>query len=121
MKLLFSPQAFNLIAINFQSLRWKGLAWSVFSLLLFVLLQTQITTSTPSILVWFALFILFSAFQTLVFSAFIFFFQQLRSSKASSPQWFKIYHFIEWCEASLFFLLLPLPTIVFIYALFSFV
>jgi len=117
MKLGFSPDSFHLLAINFQTLRWRLLAWSAFAFTLFILLQTQITTDTPNTLVWLVLFVLFFALQTLVFGSFIFFFQLLPSSKANNKQWFKIYRLIEWSEASLFFLLLPLPTLVFLYAL----
>jgi len=91
---------------------------------LFSLLQMQINTETPITLIWLALFILFSGLQLLVFSAFIFFFQQLPSKKAELEQneenqfWLKLYQSVEWCEAILFFILLPLPTISFIYALF---
>ena len=121
MKLVFSPQIFNLIAVNFQHFRWRVLAWSAFSFILFLLLQTQITQSTPSALIWLALFILYIAFQTLVFSAFIFFFQQLRSNMTVDKQWISLYRIIEWCEASLFFVLLPLPTLVFLYAIYTFI
>ncbi len=132
MKLYFSPTTFNLIAKSIASFRWIFLAWSAALLILFALLQTQVSSSTPLALVLFALFILFSGLQLLVFSAFIFFFLNLPSSKITLKgqsenssttnkslynYWLKFYKAVEWCEATLFFILLPLPSLVFIYAL----
>jgi hypothetical protein len=51
-----------------------------------------------------------------VLSAFIFFFQVLPSSRENNLAWQQFYHVIEWCEALLFTLLLPLPILLFIYA-----
>ncbi len=131
MKLYLSPSTFHLIAKNIAGFRWRFLSWSTALITLFVLLQTQVNSSTPLALVLLALFILFSGLQLLVFSAFIFFFLKLPSHKEAlknkpvntdanekSPNnyWLKFYRAVEWCEATLFFILLPLPSLVFIYA-----
>jgi len=124
MKLYCSPNLFHLLAQQFLSFRWKLLLWSLLLIGLFSLLQGNMSTETPKELVWLALFILFTGIQLLVFSAFIFFFQQLPSQKEAQLHdlnrqfWLKLYQGVEWCEAILFFILLPLPTITFIYALF---
>jgi len=124
MRLYFSPKLFHLLAQHFLSYRWKLLLWSILFIGLFSLLQGKIRTETPTELVWLALFILFSGLQLLVFSAFIFFFQQLPSKKEALRHdehhqfWLKLYQGVEWCEATLFFIILPLPTLTFIYALF---
>jgi len=96
--------------------KWQLLAWSIFFFCLFILLQTQIQLNTPGFLVWLAIFILFAAIECLVLSAFIFFFQVLPSSRENNLAWQQFYHVIEWCEALLFALLLPLPILLFIYA-----
>ncbi len=111
-----SPELFNYIAISLSRFKWQLLAWSAFFFCLFTLLQSQIQLNTPSPLVWLAIFILFTAIESLVISAFIFFFQVLPSSRENSPKWQQFYRTIEWCEALLFTILLPLPIILFIYA-----
>jgi hypothetical protein len=73
--------------------------------------------STPSVLVWFAIFILFAALQALVVASFIFFFQTLPSNKEDNKQWRKFYRTIEWCEAIVFTVIFPLPMLLYIYAL----
>jgi hypothetical protein len=119
MKPFFSPHLYHQMALTLHEYRWRLLLWSGFAFTLYILLEGQIVFTTPNSLVWLALFILFSALQSLVFAAFIFFFYNLPSLKAETSYWFKVYRTIEWCEAILFTLLLPLPTIVFIYALFT--
>lgn len=124
MKLYCSPNLFHLLAQQFIHLRWRLLLWSFLLISLFVLLQKQIGAETPKALIWLALFILFSGLQSLIFSAFIFFFQQLPSTKEIRNQnkenqfWLKLYQGVEWCEALLFFIILPMPVLIFIYALF---
>ena len=118
MKYRLTPALFNNIAITLSSFRWVLLAWSGFFFVLFLMLSKQITQSTPSILVWFAIFILFAALQTLVIASFIFFFQVLPSNKEENKPWQKFYRTIEWCEAIMFTIILPLPMMLFIYALF---
>lgn len=116
MKPPITPELFNYIAISISRFKWHLLAWSVFLFCLFVLLQTQIQFNTPNFLVWLAIFILFTAIESLVIAAFIFFFQILPSTKENNIHWQKFYRVIEWCEAILFCLLLPLPALLFIYA-----
>jgi hypothetical protein len=117
MKYRLTPELFNNIAITFTSYRWSLLAWSGFFFALFLILSKQIAQSTPSLLVWFAIFILFSALQALVFASFIFFFQVLPSNKEENKPWQKFYRMIEWCEALIFTVILPLPMLLFLYAL----
>ncbi|WDE13924.1 hypothetical protein [Thalassomonas haliotis] len=119
MKYWFTPESFHLAATTLSPLRWRLLSWSLFAFILFLLLQAQIRFATPNLLVWVALFILFSALQALVLASFIFFFQVLPSDNAKTRYWFQLYRVIEWCETLLFALLLPLPTLSFIYALLS--
>ncbi|WP_085296784.1 hypothetical protein [Cognaticolwellia mytili] len=116
MKPPVSPELFNYIAISLSRFKWQLLAWSAFFFCLFILLQSQIQFNTPSPLVWLAIFILFTAIESLVIAAFIFFFQVLPSSRENNVKWQQFYRTIEWCEALLFTLLLPLPIILFIYA-----
>lgn len=116
MKPPISPELFNYIAISLSRFKWQLLAWSLFFFGLFVLLQSQIQLNTPGMLVWLAIFILFAAIESLVISAFIFFFQVLPSSRENSLKWQQFYRAIEWCEALLFTILLPLPIILFTYA-----
>lgn len=116
MKFWLSPDVFNNIAISLAEYRWNLLAWSVFSFLLFLILQYQVSQTTPTSLVWLAILVLFSALQALVIASFIFFFQVLPSSKVQNKQWYKFYRTIEWCETILFGFILPLPTMLFIYA-----
>jgi len=117
MKIWLNPEIFNNLAITLAEYRWKLIAWSAFAFGLFSLLQVQLVQSTPKFLIWVAIFILFSALQALVIAAFIFFFQVLQSTRVQSKQWFKFYRAIEWCEAILFGFILPLPVLLFIYAL----
>ncbi|WP_206485494.1 hypothetical protein [Thalassotalea sp. G2M2-11] len=117
MKVWLTPEIFNSVALTAISYRWKLLAWSLGGFILFYLLQTQVGTQTPAILIWLTIFILFSALQALVFSAFIFFFQELASNKVQDKIWIRFYRIIEWCETILFGFILPLPTLLFIYAL----
>ena len=124
MKLYCSPDLFHLLAQQFLSFRWRLLLWGLLLIGFFSILQGEISTETPKKLIWLALFILFTGLQLLIFSAFIFFFQQLPSKNEAdrhnddSQFWFKLYQGIEWCEAVLFFIILPLPTITFVYAMF---
>jgi|VirMetMinimDraft_7_1064189.scaffolds.fasta_scaffold02651_7 hypothetical protein len=111
-----SPELFNYIAITFARFKWQLLAWSLFFFLLFIGLQSQIQLKTPSILVWLAILILFIAIESLVVSAFMFFFQVLPSTREENASWYKFYRAIEWCETLLFTILLPLPIILFCYA-----
>jgi hypothetical protein len=127
MKLYFSPDIFHLVAQRLSPLRWRLLFWSLLFITLFALVQTQINSNTPTELLWLAFLILFTGLQLLVFSAFILFFLQLpskkeakknRSIKATTPSyWYQLYRAVEWCEAILFFILLPLPTLIFLYAI----
>ncbi|MGB1261585.1 MAG: hypothetical protein ACPG52_01640 [Cognaticolwellia sp.] len=116
MKIYLSPELFNYIAISFSRVKWQLLAWSLFFFALFMLLQAQIQLKTPSALVWLAILILFVAIESLVLSAFMFFFQILPSSREENPIWHKFYRLIEWCETILFAILLPLPIVLFFYA-----
>ena len=127
MKLYFSPQSFHTIATQLADRRWRLLVWSFSLLALFALLQTQITSTTPNILILISLLILFSGLQALVMGAFIFFFLHLPSLKQASQEnknnkqtgyWLKFYQTVEWCEATLFFILLPLPCLTFFYAVY---
>lgn len=114
---MLTPNVFNHIAILFWNTRWRLLQWSLFSFILFIVLQNQINLSTPNLLVWFTLFILFFALQVLVIASFIFFFKSLPSTKAKSYNWFTFYRLIEWCEALIFTLLIPFPTLIYLYML----
>ena len=118
MKYMLTPNVFNQIAILFWNTRWRLLQWSLFSFILFIVLQNQINLSTPNLLVWFALFILFFALQVLVIASFIFFFRTLPSNKAKSDPLFAFYRLIEWCETLIFTLLIPFPTLIYLYMLF---
>ena len=117
MKYRLTPALFNNIAITLSSYRWILIAWSGFSFVLFLILSQQITQSTPIVLVWFDIFILFAALQTLVVASFIFFFQILQSDKEENKPWRRFYSTIEWCEAIIFTVILPLPMMLFVYAL----
>ncbi|MFT5813376.1 MAG: hypothetical protein ACI9VT_001124 [Psychroserpens sp.] len=110
-----TPELFNYIAITFGRFKWQFLAWSLFFFILFMGLQAQIQLKTPSILVWLAILILFIAIESLVVSAFMFFFQVLPSTREENVSLFKFYRTIEWCETILFTVLLPLPIVLFIY------
>ena len=116
MKYRLTPEFFNTIAITLSSYRWTLLAWSGFSFVLFLLLNQQINFSTPSILVWLAIFILFAALQFLVVASFVFFFQVLPSNKIENKPWRRFYRTIEWCETIIFTVIFPLPMLLFIYA-----
>jgi hypothetical protein len=111
-----NPELFNYIAITFGRFKWQLLAWSLFFFVLFIGLQAQIQLKTPSVLVWLAILILFVAIESLVVSAFMFFFQVLPSTRAENVALFKFYRTIEWCETILFAILLPLPIVLFTYA-----
>lgn len=118
MKYILTPNMFNQIAIIYWDKRWKLLQLSLFSFLLFILLQSQIELSTPTPLVWLALFILFFALQVLVIASFIFFFKNLPSNKEKNQELLTFYRTIEWCEAIIFTVLLPFPICVYLYMLF---
>jgi hypothetical protein len=117
MKYPLTPDLFNNIAISLSSYRWVLLGWSGLFFALFLLLSQQIEQSTPIALVWLAIFILFTALQALVVASFIFFFQALPSNKEENQQWRKFYRTIEWCETVIFTIIIPLPMLLFIYAL----
>lgn len=117
MKFIVSPELFNNLAITFYDFRWRVLIWGVCSLLLSFLLQQQLNSNTPLFLLIITLFLLFLALQALVFAAFIFFFQRLPSNMNLNDGLHRFYRAIEWCEALLFALLLPLPFLLFIYAI----
>ena len=116
MKYWFTPQIFNHLAISLYEYRWYLLLWSVFSFVLYILLQQQVSSNTPTALVWLVIFLLFAALQALVLASFIFFFQSLPSIKEQQPFWIKFYQSIEWCETIIFSFLLPLPMLLFVYA-----
>jgi len=118
MKYLLTPEVFNQVAVLFWNTRWRFLQWSLFSFVLFLILQSQISSSTPNVLVWLALLILFFALQILVLASFIFFFKNLPSTKAKSTHWYRFYRVIEWCETLIFTLLIPFPTLIYLYMLF---
>jgi len=115
----FTPEFFHYLASNLANYKWRLLIWSAASFALYTLLESQISQSTPTALIWLALAILFAALQMLVCTSFLFFFQVLPSSKTNNKSWFIFYRIIEWCETLLFALLLPLPTLSFIYAILS--
>ena len=118
MKYILTPILFNQVATLLWNIRWRLLQWSFLGFVLFMLLQSQVELTTPNLLVWLALFILFSALELLVIASFIFFFKSLPSTKAKTKPWFRFYRTIEWCEAIIFTLLLPFPIIVYLYLLF---
>jgi flagellar biosynthesis protein FliQ len=66
-----------------------------------------------------SIFILFFALQALVVGSFIFFFQALASIKERQVFWVTFYRAVEWSEAIIFSFILPLPMLLFFYALFS--
>jgi len=117
MKLYFSPNNFHFIAQRMQNFQWKLLMLSALLFVFYLLLQNKINALTPITSIWLTLFFLFSALQMLVFSAFIFFFQTLHSSQTNNTLWAKFYQTIEWSEAILFFVLLPLPSLTFLYSI----
>jgi len=117
MKYWFTPNVFNNIAISLYDFRWRFLLWSALAFVLFMILQEQVTNTTPSSLIWLVIFILFAALQALVIASFIFFFQALPSVKEQQSFWLKFYRAIEWCETIIFSFLLPLPMLLFFYAL----
>lgn len=117
MNFSISPELFNYIAITFARFKWQLLAWCLFFFVLFIALQSQIQLRTPTTLVWLAIFILFIAIESLVISAFMFFFQVLPSTREENASWYRFYRTIEWCETILFAILLPLPMVLFFYAL----
>lgn len=116
MRSIISPELCQNIALSFITLKIKLLAWSIFLFCLFYFLKGKISSQTPDALIWLAILILFIAIQSLIFASFIYFFQELASHK-ENPDWLKkFYRTIEWCEAALFTLLIPLPSAMFIYA-----
>ena len=115
MRYNLSPEFYHFAAIKLAQYKWSLLFQGIAALLLYLLLQAQITMNTPNILVWGALTILFFALQSLVFASFIFFFLRLASSENQANTWFNFYRFIEWSETILFTILLPLPLIMFSY------
>ncbi|MGJ8692596.1 MAG: hypothetical protein ACSHW0_08945 [Thalassotalea sp.] len=117
MKLYFTPAVFNNVARYLKIYRWRLLLWSALGFVLYLLLTEQIEFSTPNGLIWLTLFIVFASLQALVLSAFIFFFQELPSRKTKQDFWRRLYLIVEWSEAILFTILLPLPSLTFIYAL----
>jgi len=117
MKYWFTPQVFNNIAVSLYEFRWKFLLWSAFTFGLFMLLQQQVSYTTPNELIWLVIFLLFAALQSLVLASFIFFFQNLPSLKERQSFWIKFYQGIEWCETIMFTFILPLPMLIFVYAL----
>ena len=117
MTLCFTPESFHYLASSLLSLKWRLLGWSAAAFSLYLLLELQLSYSTPNFLIWLALAVLFLALQLLVFSAFIFFFQVLPSTTTNKRNWFVFYRYIEWSETLLFTLLLPLPTISYLYAI----
>jgi hypothetical protein len=119
MKYWFTPETFHYLASNLSNFKWRLLIWSAGAFILYLLLELQVSDTTPIFLIWLALAILFIALQMLVFSSFIFFFQVLTSTKTHKNYWYVFYRIIEWSESFLFALLLPLPTLGFIYAIFS--
>lgn len=117
MKYYFTPLAFQHYATRFQAYRWQLLSSGCFAFILYIILNSMITVTTPNALVWVTLFIMFAGVQALVFSAFIFFFLKLPSTQAQGTFWYKLYRTIEWSEAILFTFLLPLPSLTFVFAL----
>jgi hypothetical protein len=119
MKYCFTPNICHNIAISLYEFRWWSLLWSGLTFALFIILQQQINQSTPNTLVWLSIFILFFALQALVVGSFIFFFQALASIKERQVFWVTFYRAVEWSEAIIFSFILPLPMLLFFYALFS--
>jgi hypothetical protein len=119
MKYCFTPNICHNIAISLYEFRWWSLLWSGLTFALFIILQQQINQSTPNTLVWLSIFILFFALQALVVGSFIFFFQALASIKERQAFWVTFYRAVEWSEAIIFSFILPLPMLLFFYALFS--
>jgi hypothetical protein len=119
MKYCFTPHICHNIAISLYEFRWWSLLWSGLTFALFIILQQQINQSTPNTLVWLSIFILFFALQALVVGSFIFFFQALASIKERQVFWVTFYRAVEWSEAIIFSFILPLPMLLFFYALFS--
>lgn len=117
MRFIISPELYQNIALSFITTKIKLLAWSIFLFCLFYFLKGKISSETPDALIWLAILILFCAIQSLIFASFIYFFQELASNK-ENPEWLrKFYRVIEWCEAGLFTLLIPLPSAMFVYAI----
>ncbi|XQW86510.1 hypothetical protein ACOYR1_07250 [Thalassotalea piscium] len=117
MKFIVSPELFNNLAITLYDFRWRILIWGICSFALSFILQQQLNSNTPLPLLLITLFLLFLALQSLVIAAFIFFFQRLPSNMNLQDGLHRFYRVIEWCEALLFALLLPLPLLLFCYAL----
>ncbi|MBB6542261.1 hypothetical protein [Thalassotalea piscium] len=117
MKFIITPELFNNLAITLFDFRWRILIWGICSFILSFVLQQQLHSKAPLSLLFITLFLLFLALQSLVISAFIFFFHRLPSNINQNNSLHRFYRIIEWCEALLFALLLPLPLLLFIYAL----
>ena len=117
MKLYFTPYVYHNIALTLTKYRWQLLLWSAFGLMLYVTLTQLTSFATPHILIWLSLFIVFASIQALVIAAFIFFFQELPSRRTRHKFWFRLYLTVEWSETILFTILIPLPSLIFIFAL----
>lgn len=115
-----TPKNFQNIAIMFHDYRWRCMGLCVAMLALFLFLEPFVTKNTPDYLLALLFFILFSALQCLIFAAFIFFFYQLPSDKTTMTSWQKFYRIIEKSEVYLFAVILPFPTLIFIYGVFHF-
>lgn len=117
MKFIVSPDLFNNLAITFYDSRWRILIGGICSFVLSFVLQQQLHAKTPLPLLLITLFLLFLALQSLVLAAFIFFFQRLPSNMNLNDGLHRFYRAVEWCETLLFAILLPLPLLLFCYAL----
>lgn len=116
-----TPEIFHEVALTFRSYRWRLLGLSGAVLLLFILLTPLIHDGTPLFLLMVLFFLLFSALQSLVCAAFIFFFQQLPSQANTQASWKNFYRMIEVSETFLFALILPSPLLIFIYGSVKFI
>ena len=114
-----SPFIFHLLAISFYEYRWRFILYSSFSFIFYLAAQHLVTVNTANIFIWLVIFSLFAALQLLVIAAFIFFFASLASIKEHQPFWQRLYQSVEWIEAILFSFILPLPSLLFIYAFIS--
>ncbi len=114
---MLSPELFNNLAITLYDFRWRIILWSICSFVLSFVLQQQLHKQAPYVFLIITLSLLFLALQSLVLAAFIFFFQRLPSNQYQQDGLHYFYRAIEWCETLLFTILLPLPLLMFIYAL----
>ena len=119
MKYYFTPNVFNVLAQTLVNIRWKLLLWGVLGIALYLVLNSLIQSTTPNVLVWINVFIIFASLQALVISTFIFFFQYLPSENTDESFLYQLYKIVEWSEAILFTILLPLPSLIFIFAFFQ--